>query len=65
MLAKRGRVGGREVRGLGINTYTLLCLKWMTNKDRSAAQELCSVLPAQQAEMERNLKKDIYYSLYK
>ena len=27
-----GRTGGRIVREFGSNLYTLLCLKWITNK---------------------------------
>ena len=42
-----GRMWGEGiVRELGIDMYTLLCLKWITNKDLLTAyhRELCSML---------------------
>ena len=33
-----GQRGEGTVREFGVHTYTLLCLKWITNKDRCSAQ---------------------------
>ena len=33
MVARGGRMGEEIVRGFGIDMYTLLYLKWITNKD--------------------------------
>ena len=54
-----GRVGRGEVRDFGIDMYTLLCLKQITNKDLlystgNPAQYYVTTI------MEKNMKKNVY-----
>ena len=44
MVTRREGWGEGIVREFGINTYTLLYLKWITNKDLPQHRELCSML---------------------
>ena len=42
MIARAGRMRGRRVREFGMDIYTLLYLKWITNTVQH--RELCSML---------------------
>ena len=44
MVTRREGWGEGIVREFGINTHTLLYLKWITNKDLLQHRELCSML---------------------
>ena len=44
MVTRREGWGEGIVREFGINTYTLLYLEWITNKDLLQHRELCSML---------------------
>lgn len=59
----KDRVGGGTAREFGTDMYTLLSLKWITNQDLlySTGKSVQYYVTTQ---MERNLKKNGYMSLY-